>query len=63
MSLLDNKDKVDLQRNQNLRKPKDNTITDHFGKNTARYLSFILDFAPLNIVFSKKTIKNLTRQY
>ena len=32
MSLLDNKDKVDLQRNQNLRKPKDNTITDHFGK-------------------------------
>ena len=32
MSLLDNKDKVDLQRNQNLRKPKDNTITDQFGK-------------------------------
>ena len=29
MSLLDsNRDKVDLQRNQNLRKPKDNTITD-----------------------------------
>ena len=32
MSLLDNKDKGNLQRNQNLQKPNNNTITDHFGK-------------------------------
>ena len=32
MSLVDNKDRGKLQRNQNFQKPKDNTITDHFGK-------------------------------
>ena len=32
MSLLDNKDKGELQRNQHLQKSKDNTITDRFGK-------------------------------